>query len=1038
MCGKLFLALALGLGAGCQSARRSRLALPAVEKWVATASASAEGTGPEQALDGRTDTWWRSGPDEPQWLQVDMGRAAMVCGFSLQWGEPPATAYSVWTSLDGEHWTLGHETEAGDGDWDQVSIEPILARHLRIGVERGLQGTGAALRALEIKGLGDRPCAWVEGVEDPAAAALLDGDPETAWRSPRPAATVELDLRTAKPVGSVRVDWGAAGFASNVVVEVSTNRTDWISAGRIQSRGREFDVLMSEEVRPARYLRLSFSGASSPEGFAVAGLTLRGAEGAARPWARMELAAAQAPEGLYPDMFRQRQTYWAVAGGRKGTGAQSLLDEWGTFAPRFRGPALMPLIAAGGETWTARQAAELEHRLGGDGAPMPETTWRLPSGLALRIRALARSDATPATSWVRYELANDSIMTQTGRLAWVLRPVQVPPPWAGGGLAPLYRIHLADASDGWQEIRVDGEPLFAAPAAGLSFGTAAFAEGDVAEFFRRGETPPLARTAEDDDGLASAAWWADFALEPGAKTGWVVAANAQEPGLERIRRFPWPSLASGPEGLADAFDREWVDAAWAWRGAAGGYSPKIARPDAVDCLRAQLGWLLGTRDLAPEGEALEAVAWRVAALLRAGQAEAAREWIERVAAGARTNGCVPGHLQPAAGQEASEPGPDGGHAAQGQFAFIVMDYYRFTQDTAFLQRHYPAIRGAIARLQLLQEEAEKTEWRMAEEGRYLVQGLLPPTVARADRPKPVHLYSDHYWALLGWKEVRAAASRLGLNDDAAWADRQYRKLRSAVRQSLRERLDRMDAAWIPASAEEERFDPASVALLFWPCDETDLVEPHELQSSLDAFYEDFLRRGQPGGAGRIPSDEALLLIPLAAMGRGDYAREVLYALLDRRQPPGWHLWADAVGGDLRQPGQAGPMPDAKASAAYYIGVRGLAARETGKRIDLFSGAPAEWLQHGEGYQVYGMATEFGPLDLSGHWQKNRFVVQIGGACRPPGGYRIWWPRQIAPDQILANGKHLEEFDATGAVLPHDFQGVVDVQFPFLAPWPRDP
>lgn len=1041
--GKLLLGVALaaalaGGATGCQSVRRSRLAVPATGKWQATASASAEGFGPERALDGRTNTWWRSGTEEPQWLQVDLGRPAMVCGFSLQWGEPPATAYSMQTSLDGTHWALGYETETGDGDWDQVSIEPVLARYLRVRVDKGLQGTGAALRALEINGLADRPCAWVEGVEDLGAAALLDGDLATSWRSTRPATTVELDLRTVKPVGSVRVDWGTNGFASNTVVEVSTNRTDWTSVGRIQSRAGNFDVLMSKEVCPARYLRLSFSGGSSAEGFEVAGITLRGAEGAARPWAMFELAASQAPEGTYPDAFRKRQTFWAVAGGAQRGDAESLLDEWGVFAPWGQGPSLTPLIVAGGRAWTAHQSAQVEHRLGADGAPMPETTWRLPSGLALRIRALSRSGASPAMSWVQYELANESIMAQTGRCCWVTRPVRVPPPWAGGGLAPIYQIHAANAPGGWQEIRVNGEPLFATPEAGLSFGAAAFDEGDAVEYFLRGETPPPARAATDDDGLASAAWWLDFTLEPGGKTSLVVVANAQEPSPERIvRRVSWP-LADGEAGkLSEAFDREWVDASWTWRSAAGGYSPKIARPDAVDCLRAQLGWLMGVRDLAGKGEPLESTAARVAALLRGGQADVAREWIERVADGVRTNGAVPAVVRPDGSTESSL-GPEGRYDSQGQFAFMVMEYYRFTQDSAFLQRQYPALRSALAYLQSLRSELEKTEWRLSEEERVLVEGLLPLSGARPGSPRPVHLYADQYWALLGWKEVRAAASLLGLNEDAVWADQQYRALKSSVRRSLRERMDRMAAAWIPASAEEERFDADSVALLFWPCEETDLVEPHELQTSLDAFYEEFLRRGQPGWAGSIPSDESLLLDPLASMGRSDYAREVLYALLERRQPAGWQLWPNAVGSDPRQPGQAGPMPDVRAAAAYYTAVRGLAVRETDKRLDLFSGAPAEWLQHGDGFQVYGMATAFGPLDLSGYWNRNRFVVNIGGGARPPGGYRIWWPRQIAPERVLANEKHIKDFDALGVTLPHDFQGTVDVQFPFMAPWPRDP
>ena len=290
-------ALALaGAAAGCASVKASRLAIPKTVHWTVTASAAEDGYGPDQVADGKTETGWRSGAEGPQWIQVDMARPAMVCGFSLQWGAPHATAYSVQTSLDGTHWAMGYETTAGDGDWDQASIDPVMARYVLVTVEKGLSGTGAELLALEIKGVEDQPQARVDGLLDPGAAAVLDGDPATAWRSARSAASLELDLRRAKPVGSVRVDWGVGGFASNAVVEVSTDGTNWTSFGRIQARTGDFDVLMGEGAQAAQFVKLSFSGASSEAGFEVAGVTLRGAEGTSRPWAQMELAASHAPE----------------------------------------------------------------------------------------------------------------------------------------------------------------------------------------------------------------------------------------------------------------------------------------------------------------------------------------------------------------------------------------------------------------------------------------------------------------------------------------------------------------------------------------------------------------------------------------------------------------------------------------------------------------------------------------------------------------------------------------------------------------------
>ena len=1037
-CGKLLCGACLAAGlvwgaTGCQSVKASRLSVPKAEQWTASASASQEGHGPELALDGSTNTWWHSGAEDPQWIQVNLGRVAMVCGFSLQWGDPHAVAYSVLTSRDGVHWALGYETTGGDGDWDQVSIEPTLARCVRVVVTKSVRGEGAALAALEIQGLADQPVVWVDGGADPRSAALLDGNPSTVWVTRKANAVVELDLRSVKPVGSVRVDWGTNGFASNVVVEISTNRVEWMPMGTMQAHSGDFDVLMNNNVHPARHVRFSFSGSSGPDGFGVAGITLRGTEGAARPWAMYELAASHAPEGVYPDVLWRRQNYWVVAGGTQRGDPESALDEWGVFAPSMESPTLVPLVISDGVAGSARQAEKIQHRLGGDGAPMPEVVWTMPSGLSLRTRVLVRPGALLPATWIQYELANESLMVQTGRLCWVARPVRLPPPWAGGGLAPIYRIRRVETAGGWQELWANEEPIFAIPGSNIAFGATAFRAGDAVEFFLDGEVPPN-RAANDAEGLASAAWWVEFSLNPGERMRYVVAAPAG-------RKVVWPA-ANGEEGagkIADWFDREWVETEWSWRAEAGRYAPKIDRPDAADCLHAQVGWMMSMRGTGAgaQGEEVESIQARVAALLRAGQPVLARNWIEQVSAGVDVDGWVPAVFR-ADGLPAHRMGQESLHASQGQFAFMVMEYFRFTQDAEFLHQHYPVLKRTLEYVLSLRKELEKTEWRLPEDERYLLEGLLPPSGARAGSSKPVHLYSDHYWTLLAWKEGRLAASILGLDQDAAWADEQYRLLRSAVRRSLRASMDKMEGNWIPASAEEERMDAESVALLVWPCEETDLVEPHELQSSLDAFYADFLLRSQPGWAGQIPSDESLMLTPLAQMSRGDYAREVLYALLDRRQPREWHTWADVAGSDPRHPGQVGPMPDVRVAATYFIAVRGLAARESGKRLELFSGAPAEWLQHGEGFRTFGMPTAFGPLDLSGYWTKDLFTVEIDGGARPPEGYRIWWPRQIAPERVLANGKPIKTFDAQGAMLPHDFKGKVEVVFPFLAPWPRDP
>ncbi|NLB65138.1 MAG: hypothetical protein GX803_01540 [Lentisphaerae bacterium] len=1023
-------ALAAGLlvaGGGCAGLGLSRLEVPGKEGWAVSASGAAEGRGPELALDGATNSWWQGAGEFPHWLEVDLGKPATVCGVSLQWGRMHGAEYAVLTSLEGEQWAVEFETTTGDGGWDQVLFAPARARYVRLVVRRAAGPAGAMLAGIEIQGLAQRPLALVDGAPAPVAEALLDGNPATTWKAPG-RSVLELDLRRVWTVGSMKLGWGALGFASNVVVETSADGEAWASVGQIHSSGGDFDVLMFAEALEAQYLRLAFGGASGEEGFEVAELTLRGAEGTARPWSLLEVAAQQAPEGVYPDVLRGRLSYWTVAACLEAKGAECLLDEWGAFAADWRSPALMPLVLAEGEVWTAKQAEAVEHRLAEDGVPLPETVWRLPGGVSLRIRAMPWPGARQQVAAAEYVLANESLMVQTGRLAWVARPLRVPPRWAGGGLEPMLRLRQVMPAAGGQELWADGRRIFAVADAELPFGCAAFDGGDVSRFFLKGETPE-GTTAYDREGLASAAWWLDYRLEPGEQARMVVLGAASSRGRARKQNAFWPEMEGGGAGLASAFDRAWDEASWAWRERTGLFAPRVAQPDMIECLHAQVGRLLGLSASVNQGrgEALESVALKVAALLRAGRGEEARAEIERVAASMTPDGWVPPVMMPN-GKEGAPEEHAGWHGSQGQFVFMVLEDYRFSKDMDFLQRQYPAMKQAMERVAGLRAGMERKEALLPSDERELIEGLLP-----VSRERPKHAYADHVWVLLGWKELQAAAMLLGQDEDAEWADRHYGRLKAAVGRSLRAHLDRRDSAWLPAYAEGAEFEPLTVALLFWPCAETDLVEPHELQSSLDYFYEGFL---EAETRSRQPVTEALMLTPLASMGRGGYAREVLGALLAGRRPKGWHGWLSRTGAPLPGGATPGVMPDPRMAAAFVLGVRGLAVQEVGRRLDLFCGAPAEWLQHGDGFSVVNAPTAHGLLDLHGSWNQNRFVVEIGGEARPPEGYRLWWPRYGQPERVTANGKAVKEFDKQGMDLPHDFRGRIEAIFPNAAPHPR--
>ena len=135
-----------------------------------------------------------------------------------------------------------------------------------------------------------------------------------------------------------------------------------------------------------------------------------------------------------------------------------------------------------------------------------------------------------------------------------------------------------------------------------------------------------------------------------------------------------------------------------------------------------------------------------------------------------------------------------------------------------------SLKAALQYLAELRAELAAEEWRLADRDRDLVEGLLPPRVVREHSPA-VHPYADQFWALLGWKEMKAAAARLGHTEDATWAESHYRTLRAAVRRSLRERMDRMEGFWLPGAAEDEFLGGIEIACGQLAPDQTEHGKP---------------------------------------------------------------------------------------------------------------------------------------------------------------------------------------------------------------------
>jgi hypothetical protein len=121
----------------------------------ARASSALPGAGPEQALDGKLDTAWRSDPrrGKAQAFTIDLGRVREFGGLVLRW-RPDAFAshYDVLLSRDGEHWQTAKNVVDGSGGPDALRLPDAEARFILLALADG-PGPNYALAEVEVRDL---------------------------------------------------------------------------------------------------------------------------------------------------------------------------------------------------------------------------------------------------------------------------------------------------------------------------------------------------------------------------------------------------------------------------------------------------------------------------------------------------------------------------------------------------------------------------------------------------------------------------------------------------------------------------------------------------------------------------------------------------------------------------------------------------------------------------------------------------------------------------------------------------------------------
>jgi hypothetical protein len=120
-----------------------------------TASSSQPGQMADRAMDGRTDTAWRSAEGGAQSLTIDFRTVREFGGLIVQWSDH-ATDYDVASSVDGKEWSVVRTVRGGNGGRDYLQTPNAAARFLRLNLIRGAASYAISEITIEPPRFGDR------------------------------------------------------------------------------------------------------------------------------------------------------------------------------------------------------------------------------------------------------------------------------------------------------------------------------------------------------------------------------------------------------------------------------------------------------------------------------------------------------------------------------------------------------------------------------------------------------------------------------------------------------------------------------------------------------------------------------------------------------------------------------------------------------------------------------------------------------------------------------------------------------------------
>ena len=968
---------------------------PEPPRMIATASSGTGDYAARYAVDGDTATRWSSNFGDSEWWQAEFEEPQFLAGMKILWETAFAEKYEIAVSDDGQKWKTVYDVLEGDGQTDILFFAPVRAKFLRIVCKQ--RGTGWGNSIWEIEFFTDRQQVETlasSAAENRGAALALDGRPDTSWKSADDGEQwLQLNLPREMHLGGMALLWGE-NYAVSYEVEWSQDGDKWTRAYEESFGNGESDYVFFPGAR-ARFLRLLCKTSSAGKGYEVALVEVKSGEEQSTPLREYQAKARNSEPGRFPMWLTRQQEFWTVVGLPQDD-QESLLGETGTFEP-FKGAfSVQPFVVVDGKI-TSWADVELSQRLEQDYLPIPSASWRT-GGWKMDVTATAFGRPGAAFTAVRYRMSNAGGKPLSGNLVLAVRPVQLNPVWQHGGMSRIdFAEYFANANPA--VVRMNQRVGLILPVVPSKVGMSVLKDGDINDHLTRGSFPDVARL-NDSDGKIGVGLVYDLNIPAGESRDIVVVYPLHD-AFELS-----PAWNTEP---AQAFEQKLAETAAAWKKLLDKLVIDIPEPRLIQTLKSNLGYVLINRD-APwfkPGSRNYNHSWmRDGALtgvatLRMGRPDLVKAFIENFSQFVNHDGWVPYIILENGQPIGYNPNMEGGEGhefdSQGEFVFIVRQYFDFTADEALVQSVYPAV------VRALQYGREIRKRRMTDQYRDTVYwGILPPSNSHEGYYPAKHSYWDDFWMLRGLKDGAYLAETLGHPEDVEWMREEEKHLRECLLKSIMAVIRRDNIPYIPGCAELGDEDPTSTSIAIMACDETDHLPQPYLKQTFDR-YQDRISKRHAGTADTFTPYEVRNADVFVRLGQRERALAMFrHFMKDSMRPHNWNHMAEVIHATPRAPSYIGDMPHTWVGSDYINAVRSIFSYVHEDAIVLAAGVDPAWLE--SGVRVEHLPTQYGEVAYSMKRDGKSVVFEASGSVNPPKGFVLPLPASLASMKASVNGK----------------------------------